>query len=247
MKRTIIHVISLLLSAILVLCLAACGEGEKRDEPLTTKETSDHTSTAQETIFNVPVETIMDPGSVTQDSFYVFGKYEQDGNTENGPEPIEWIILHREDGKVLLVSRYALSTEQFNSVMWEGCTWEKSSLRNRLNTGFYGQSFEQAEKEMIAETEVLTDGKVTKDKVFLLSTEEVEKYMPAEEIRPVIYALYAHDQEKIDSGEAYVTWWLRSEYNNTRKAAVDHKGEIVPNYPFNGGNVRPAIWIYDEP
>ena len=28
------------------------------------------------------------------DSF-LFGKYEQDGNIENGPEPIEWIVLGR--------------------------------------------------------------------------------------------------------------------------------------------------------
>ena len=31
--------------------------------------------------------------NLEKDDSFLFGKYEQDGNTENGPEPIEWIVL----------------------------------------------------------------------------------------------------------------------------------------------------------
>ena len=34
----------------------------------------------------------------------VFGRYEQDNNMENGPEPIEWIVLNVDDGKALLLT-----------------------------------------------------------------------------------------------------------------------------------------------
>ena len=33
-----------------------------------------------------------------------FGSYEQDGNTQNGPEPIQWIVLDKIDGQLLLLS-----------------------------------------------------------------------------------------------------------------------------------------------
>ena len=37
----------------------------------------------------------------------MFGSYEQDGDEENGPEPIEWIVLDKDDeGNILVISRY---------------------------------------------------------------------------------------------------------------------------------------------
>lgn len=37
-----------------------------------------------------------------------FGSYEQDGNTENGPEPIEWLVLEDDGETMTLLSRYIL-------------------------------------------------------------------------------------------------------------------------------------------
>lgn len=37
-----------------------------------------------------------------------FGKYEQDNNTSNGKEKIEWLVLEVKDGKALVISKYAL-------------------------------------------------------------------------------------------------------------------------------------------
>ena len=43
-----------------------------------------------------------------------FGSYEQDNNSENGSEPIEWLMLEQKDGKALLVSRYGLDALPFH-------------------------------------------------------------------------------------------------------------------------------------
>ena len=70
------------------------------------------------------------------------GKYEQDNNLENGPEPIEWIDLDYDDqeNKSLLLSKYGLDASQYHAdggeITWEGC-----SLRNWLNWDFLNDAF----------------------------------------------------------------------------------------------------------
>lgn len=43
-----------------------------------------------------------------------FGRYEQDNNLGNGPEPIEWIVLDSNNGEVLLLSKYGLDVKKYN-------------------------------------------------------------------------------------------------------------------------------------
>ena len=45
----------------------------------------------------------------------IFGKYEQDGNVANGAEDLEWYVLYKEGNQALLVSKYVLALEPFNS------------------------------------------------------------------------------------------------------------------------------------
>ena len=45
----------------------------------------------------------------------VFGNYEQDNDTSNGKEPIEWIIISEENDRRLLVSKYILDVQPFNT------------------------------------------------------------------------------------------------------------------------------------
>ena len=103
-----------------------------------------------------------------------FGAYEQDNNFENGSEPVEWIVIGKEDDKLLVLSKNILDNSCF-TYMGNGYTWEKCYLRSWLNSMFYDCCFSQKEKDMIKETS-LTDksGNVTTDKVFLLSKEEAE-------------------------------------------------------------------------
>ena len=125
-------------------------------------------------------------------SIVTFGRYEQDGNPENGPEPIEWIVLDVKDGKSLLISRYALDAVPYHTKNIS-ITWEKCSLRSWLNSDFLQAAFTEEERESIPVTKVdnsrkqgfrrwnnwkkTKGGKNTKDRVFLLSYLEANQYL----------------------------------------------------------------------
>lgn len=114
----------------------------------------------------------------------IFGQYEQDGNTGNGKEPIEWEILTEKDGKMLLISKYILDCQPYNTESTE-VTWETCSLRQWLNNDFYNTAFNESDQKLI-ETTTLSNpdnpfggkgGNSTDDKVFCLSMEEVYSYL----------------------------------------------------------------------
>ncbi|MBR5702019.1 MAG: hypothetical protein IKX47_06090, partial [Oscillospiraceae bacterium] len=67
--------------------------------------------------------------------YFTLGRYEQDNKRENGPEPIQWMVLARDGDRVLVISRYVLDCvrydEEYRRVTWETCT-----LRAWLNGEF---------------------------------------------------------------------------------------------------------------
>ena len=90
---------------------------------------------------------------------YVYlGTYEQDNNLENGPEPIEWIILdvvsEKKPGaktathKALLLSAYALDAQPYNT-NYTPITWKQSTLRTWLNDDFLNTAFSEEEQAII--------------------------------------------------------------------------------------------------
>lgn len=70
-----------------------------------------------------------------------YGHYEQDLNTNNGKEPIEWIVLQydAENGKCLLLSLYALDARRFDLSTYQG--WDMSEIRSWLNGTFLNNAF----------------------------------------------------------------------------------------------------------
>ncbi len=184
----------------------------------------------------------------------IFGSYEQDNNINNGPEDIEWIVLDIKDGKVLVVSRYAIDCEPYNT---EECdvTWETCTLRQWLNDDFINSAFTPNEKEMIPVVTVSADknpeyktypGKATQDQVFLLSVYEANEY-DSNAVMVCVPTAYA-----VAKG-AYVTvnggcyWWLRSPgVDESHAVSVSPYGEVShyggqTDIASNG--VRPAMWI----
>ncbi len=117
----------------------------------------------------------------------LFGSYEQDNDTGNGKEPIEWIVLSRTDTELFVMSRYAIEALPFHneSLGWnKGATWENCWLRSWLNDDFLKAAFTKSERKKIKTTDVINSyssdededvngGNDTKDKVFLLSDDEV--------------------------------------------------------------------------
>ncbi|MCR4946259.1 MAG: DUF6273 domain-containing protein [Lachnospiraceae bacterium] len=164
--------------------------------------------------------------------YITFGSYEQDGNKENGAEPIEWEILDVKDGKLLVISRYILDAKPYNEKN-EDVTWETCTLRKWLNKDFYDSAFKAGEKKKIVKTKISnpdnkyygTDGgKATKDNVFLLSVSEIRKYYKFN--RWDNYYMSGSSQALMTEGTQYakvngLSMWtiIESDYNEYLKSS----------------------------
>ena len=186
--------------------------------------------------------------------YIIFGTYEQDNNTSNGSEEIEWLVLDVQDGKALVISKYALDFKPYNSenkaVAWETCT-----LRNWLNDDFIDSAFSADEKSMIPTVTVNDDenteyntvsGNDTQDKVFLLSIDEARGYFGSDSDRLCEFTDYAYAKLNYVSKDN-CWYWLRSPGGYQYYAAVVGSGGGVSGMGYLVSNectaVRPAMWI----
>lgn len=189
-------------------------------------------------------------------SYINFGAYEQDNNTSNGKEDIEWLVLEVKDGKALVISKYALDCQPYNT-SYTDVTWETCTLRKWLNNDFINAAFSANEKAMIPTVTVSADdnpyystnpGNATQDQVFLLSITEVNKYFSSNSARqgePTNCAVASGAYVNSSNGNCW--WWLRSPgYDRNRVAGVSYDGFVYEsgNYVHSDiSAVRPALWI----
>ena len=188
--------------------------------------------------------------------YVFFGAYEQDNNTSNGKENIEWLVLEVKDGKVLVISKYALDCKLYNT-SYTNVFWRKCSLREWLNNDFINSAFSNYEKILIPTVTVSADknpnystnpGIATQDQVFLLSIPEVYKYFSSSsalQCKPTDYAVA--NGAYVNSDNSNCWWWLRSPGVTQESAAsIDSAGGVY-EYGSSVGNVdgavRPALWI----
>ena len=133
----------------------------------------------------VPDENITDEESPYKvGDIITFGKYEQDGDIENGKEDIEWQVLKVEEDRVLVVSKYALDCQPYNTE-YADVTWESCSLRTWLNDNFKNEAFTTDEQKRIPTISIenlenpkwgTSSGNSTNDQIFCLSLDEMEQY-----------------------------------------------------------------------
>ena len=187
--------------------------------------------------------------------YVFFGAYEQDNNTSNGKEVVEWLVLEVKDGKTLVISKYALDCKQYNTSDTD-VTWETCTLRKWLNNDFLGAAFSADEKAMIPTVTVSADknpvfstnpGNTTQDQVFLLSMTEANKYFSSDSAKlckPTDYAV-ANGAWENDSDNCW--WWLRSPGHLQNLAAFVFSGGSVgesgSNVDRDDCAVRPVMWI----
>ena len=204
-----------------------------------------------------------------------FGTYEQDYPV-NGKDPIEWVVLDKTKTGIVVMSKYALDCLLYNTEKTD-VTWETCTLRKWLNEKFYNVAFNKTEKAMIRKTTVHNNdniyygtegGNDTKDKVFLLSIEDVLKASYGfdtdrsvsdinRRCSPSRYAVAqgAYQYQGTDENhnttdnEGACYWMLRSPgFRNRRVAGVNDDG-IVNDYGFDVGSVfnryavRPVLFL----
>lgn len=187
---------------------------------------------------------------------YIFGTYEQDGDTSNGQEPLEWIVLDKKGSGILVISKYVLDNKLYHDE-YMGVTWETCSLRAWLNDTFINTAFSEKEIISIPTVTITPDeinpnykakkGNATADKIFLLSVTEASTYFASDELRKCAPTEYAEDMGVFkDSYDKCSKWWLRTpgEYQ-TRSALVWNDGHISyqGEVADNDRGVRPSMWI----
>ncbi len=200
-------------------------------------------------------------------NYVTFGHYPQ---TSGGYDrtPIEWQVLARDGNKALLISRYGLDAQPYNKE-YISITWEKCTLRTWLNDTFMSKAFTTQEQTGILLTSVdnssgqgysewsTNGGNNTKDKIFLLSYAEANKYFDVmfgnnnmkSKVAPTAYAIkqgaYTSSSNKTADGTFVGWWWLRSPgYGQYYAAHVDSVGSLNSYFVnYDIGCVRPALWI----
>ena len=212
--------------------------------------------------------------------YVTFGHYPQ---TASGKDqtPIVWLVLEVRGNQAFLLSKYGLDhvketyDHQTDPKYLPVLTWEDCKIRKWLNSDFLKKAFTAGEQKAILTTTVdnskkqgysgfeRSGGKNTKDKLFLLSYAEANKYLgvttyksPATaRVSPTAYAVkqgaYAYDTDKTEDGENTAAWLLRSPGDANYKLAKlfmsgDLDRETMP-MPTNTWDtytvVRPAMWI----
>ena len=147
--------------------------------------------------------------------------------------PYDWIVLAKQDGKMLLLSKNAVTKQVYesgsNTMFWERCT-----LRIWLNQSFINE-FSYIDRQRILLTDVENEkvahlgGKPTQDYVFLLSLTEVGIY-------------FRSKSERILADKN--CWWLRT-VENFIPYQVWPDGKVVCRINQNAelAGIRPAMWV----
>ena len=192
-----------------------------------------------------------------------FGKYFF--QNEKDVQPIEWIVLDDNKGELLMLSKYCLDVVHYFDQanlrdIAHAIVWENSYIRNWLNDEFYNRAFTEKEKKRIVETVIVTDETLDpalhRNKLFLLSEELIDKFLPDREKRAGLPTPYARQQGAgagIDTQQEAVWWWVMP------KVEKNLPGWIYPGILYEGevlyhsrlvsspgsvhATVRPAIKI----
>ncbi|MBO6014650.1 MAG: hypothetical protein J6P48_04195 [Oscillospiraceae bacterium] len=158
-----------------------------------------------------------------------FGTFEQDNKRETESEPIEWIVIGKEDDSLTLLSLYVLVCGPYHEERSD-ITWEDSALRHWLNDEFISAAFSGDERNLLVLTTVpphgnpkypydfqnnpITPGNETNDRVWILSEEEA-KALPASILKAESTKYAKSGGFGLSSGGSYhfslvdptVGWW----------------------------------------
>lgn len=160
----------------------------------------------------------------------------------------EWYILEQKADKQLLLSKDAVASLDGDPVEISKGEWKDNYIRRYLNNDFYN-SFNESEKARILLThnnnEVITTQGIsnstpTDDKVFLLTNEELEKYL-------------SFNDELLCKYKGKSTFWFTRTalqfVDATVLSGINGKGQVYGKDNYESGQyeygncIRPAMWV----
>lgn len=173
-----------------------------------------------------------------------FGSYEQDNDYTNGAEPIDWLVIDEKDGKYLLISKFVLDGQHYNTLETKYNLWKDSYIRNWLNTYFLETAFNFDEQQAIAETHL--EDVDTIDRVFFLNLDETRALLLNDSWwlgECTTYALSLGLQLNV-SNEQYKSWHLRDAGGRGHFLSAASLGGFCSSGVGRGlEGCRPVIWV----
>lgn len=210
----------------------------------------------------IPDPVSLDFSAAKAGDIITFGEYEQDNSNENGTDPLEWIVLDVDGDRALIVTRYCIENMKFHDSWPEGnlIYWEMSSIRKWLNGFFMEEAFSDRERALVLKTTVSTEtsirfdnsdrvdcGPDTKDYAFLLSEEDVEKYLTTDLSRVSRATDYAaYNGLRVEKYKEMIgsEWFTRTpasfQYMNIQYST---RGFWTQSQAPTLAGIRPAMWI----
>ena len=209
-----------------------------------------------------PEPDVYDPDDdveIKKGDYVYFGHCEQDKNSANGKDPIRWLVLAVEDGKLFLLSEKALARVMYHN-RCDGTKWIDSDIRAWLNTRFLDANFTKEEQNAIQVTSCPNNAdegfpqwnkykrftRPTEDKIFLLSYKEMKNYVAYAD-RLCEPSLYLYDSVKSvterHGGKICCWYWLRTSAFRNDAGIVDQGGMWAACMLNRYGCVRPALWV----
>ena len=153
-------------------------------------------------------------------------------------EALRWKVADERGKMRLLISEKVIAKQPYNDVLTD-TSWKECSLRAWLNDSFLKEAFSPKEQKTLMSSLVRnlrnpryysSGGFDSLDKLFILKSEELEKYLPTAEDR------------RMDGW-----WWLRLPGSNLFSAvAVYADGTVYDpciHVNYEEGGVRPAMWV----
>ncbi len=182
-----------------------------------------------------------------------FGRYFE--SSINSTSPIEWRVLTVKDDKALIITNKGIDCKAYHNIGGD-ISWDNSYIRRWLNRDFLSTAFDVSDRAYIIPTTVSNpknlfygteSGKITLDKIFLLSVSEAKLYFKDNESRTAEPTQYAKSKGLLCGENGKAWWWLRSSGNIKSYAAdVDYGGDVdfYGSSAVKGKNmVRPAMWV----
>jgi tetratricopeptide (TPR) repeat protein len=169
-----------------------------------------------------------------------FGAYEQDNDTSNGAEPVEWIVLKKRENQLMLLSKYCLDAQPFDTTDANYMVWQNSELYDWLNTEFLEAAFSEDERNMIM------------DKITLLGVDDTETYIDQIGTLSAEATSYAIAQGA-DTRDGNAYWWLKTFFDpftgnygtyGSSAAYVTPSGTVSSTaLDISDISIRPVVWI----
>ncbi len=181
--------------------------------------------------------------AISEGDPFIYGEYWQREAEKDGKEDIEWIVLNKAEGRILVISKYALDYKQYHS-SGTHTKWDDCSLKTWLNGDFLNAAFSAAEQHKIA----CIDQK--RGSIFLMDMNDINSFLPTNGSRKCKATRYVRAKTNFANEEnGNCRWWLQASGLDSGHAStvepdgfIDELGDSI----YFANAIRPVMWVSVE-